>query len=315
MEDILYTNIYFISNENKVNVIKYNHPTNLQLLYNREQDEYMWYLYSKENGENLYKSLDKILKELQKDSKEIQGNESEEIYADYTFKDDEIESKLEVTEGEMPIISRFDKTFIKVKLDESNTTEIDFEGNDKDLKQNLVKTVQDYKTKEETVTEKIKTEIKEQDTKLENKQEEIKQLEEKKRQDEEAARKAAEEEAARKAAEEAEKANTAQAGKYTLQDRGRDGSLTISNVTENSLKFDINVVNLSGANHLGELEGTATKSSDKYVYTNSEYGQTYKFYMEIKGDSIEVTTSKLMKGDGFDPFCGANAYFDGTYSK
>ena len=304
-----YTNIYFISNENKVNVIKYDHPTTLQLLYNRELDEYLWYLYSRENGENLYKSLDKIIKETQKET--TKENEPEETYADYTFKDDEINSKFEVAEGEIPTLSKFDKTFIKVKSDEENTSEIDFEAKDKDLKHSLIETVHEYKTKEETITQEIKTATQEQDKTLDNKQEEIKQLEEKKKQEEEAARKAAEEEAARKAAE----AKTAQTGEYTLEGTARDGTLKIKSATADSLNFEISVVNLYGGYHLGQLDGTAKKSGDKYVYTNTEYGQTYKFYIEAKGDKIEVTTSKMLNGDGFDPFCGVNAYFDGTYAK
>lgn len=303
-----YTNIYFIDESQKVSVITYEHPTTLELLYNRELKEYLWYLYYKENGENLYKSLDKILKEKQGKNVTNQENEPEATYADYTFKDTELESKLDVADGEIPVISEFDKTFIKTKVDNENISEISFEENDKELKQSLIQTVEEYKTKEKTVTEEVKTETNEQNTKLDNKQEEIKQLEEKKRQEEEVARKAAEE------AEKA-KAKEIQTGEYKLQETARDGALKITSASANSVNFQINVVNLFGGYHLGEVSGTAIKNGDKYVFTSNEFGQTYKLYMEAKGNTIEVTTSKMLNGDGFDPYCGANAYFDGTYAK
>lgn len=333
--DETYTNIYYINNEQKVTPIIYDNSTTLELLYNRELKEYKWYLYSKENEENLYQSLDKILEEI-KDGSETDAIETNAIetdsegeqqletnYTDYTFTDEEMKSNFEVADGEIPTISEFDKTFIKVEIDQSKISEINFEGEDKELKQIITETVEGYKTKEETVTEEVKAKTEEEETTLENKEEEIKQLEEKKRQEEEAAAKVAEEaakkaaeEAAKKAAEEAEKTSAVQTGKYTLSGTGRDGALTIKSATGSSIQFEIGVVNLYGGYHMGELSATATKTSgNKYVYTNTEYGQTYKFYMEVSGNSIVVTTSKMLNGDGFDPFCGVNAYFDGTYTK
>ena len=101
-----------------------------------------------------------------------------------------------------------------------------------------------------------------------------------------------------------------------MVDKARDGSVTIKNVTDNSIQFDISVVNLFGGYHVGQLSATATKTSDnKYMYTTTEQGKTYKFYMEVNGNSIKVSTSKMLNGDGFDPFCGVNAAFDGTYTK
>lgn len=134
--------------------------------------------------------------------------------------------------------------------------------------------------------------------------------------------KKAKEAAAKKEAESAKAkqttttSSTVATGKYKLAEKKREGALTIKSATANSVKFSINIVNLYGGYHMGELSGTATKiSGNKYVYTNKEYGQTYKFYMQVNGNTIKVSTSKMINGDGFDPFCGANAVFDGTYKK
>ena len=315
-----YTNIYYIGNDQKVNVITFKNPTTLKLLYNREAKEYLWYLYSKENDVYSYKSLSRIFKERLNENI-TSSEEAETIYADYTFKESELKSNFDVTEGEIPTISKFDKIFIEVA--EFDLSEINLEWDLKELKEILIKIIEQYKTKDLIITEEIKAKTEEQETMLENKAKEIKELEEKKKQEEEAKRKAEEEakkkaeEEAKKKAEEAAKAATVKTGKYTLADKSRDGSITIKSASANSVKFSINVVNLYGGYHLGELSGTATKSSGskKYVYTNTEYGQTYKFYIEASGNTIKVTTSKMLNGDGFDPFCGVNAYFDGTYKK
>jgi len=341
-DDEKYTNIYFIEDEQNVNVITYDNPTTLKLLYNREIKEYVWYLYSKEDDKNSYKALENILKEAQNETVENSNSqEPETSYTDYTFNDNELESNFEVAEGEIPTISKFDKTFIETELDENKLLEINFEEEDKELKQEFTEAVEQYKTKEEVITEEVKTKTEEQETTLKNKEDEIKQLEEKKKAEEEAAKKAAEEEAAKKATEEAakkaaeeaaakkaaeeatkkatgqaSKSSSVKTGKYNLTDTSRSGSLTIKSATESSVQFDISVVNLFGGNHMGELSATAKKTSNnKYVYTTTEYGKTYKFYMEVSGNSIKVSTSKMLNGDGFDPFCGVNAVFDGTYTK
>lgn len=71
----------------------------------------MWYLYSKEQDKNFYKSLEKIMKEIKTENdteanlneqeiKKEQEKEAEASYADYTFKEDELESKFEVENSE-----------------------------------------------------------------------------------------------------------------------------------------------------------------------------------------------------------------------
>lgn len=346
-----YTNIYFIGEEQKVNVISYNNPTTVKLLYNREAKEYMWYLYSKEQDKNSYKSLEKIMKEIKsennteqnldnQETKQEQETEAEASYAEYTFKDDELKSNFEVADEEIPVISKFDEKFIETEIDDTNLLEINFEENNNKLRKELTETIRQYKTKSDLIEE-VKTKTEEQEKILENKKEEIKiakeekakkedeekakaEEEAKKKQEEERARKVTEETNTKKAEENVTNKNnekpqstsTVQAGKYTLVDKARDGSVTIKNVTNNSIQFDISVVNLFGGYHVGQLSATAIKTSDnKYMYTTTEQGKTYKFYMEVNGNSIKVSTSKMLNGDGFDPFCGVNAAFDGTYTK
>ena len=179
-----YTNIYFIGEEQKVNVISYNNPTTVKLLYNREAKEYMWYLYSKEQDKNSYKSLEKIMKEIKsednteqnldnQETKQEQETEAEASYAEYTFKDDELKSNFEVADEEIPVISKFDEKFIETEIDDTNLLEINFEENNDKLRKELTETIRQYKTKSDLIEE-VKTKTEEQEKILENKKEEIK---------------------------------------------------------------------------------------------------------------------------------------------
>ena len=120
----------------------------MKLLYNRDIKEYKWYVYSKEDDINSYKSLEKNIKEAKNGNVANSVSQEPEVsYADYTFKDSELEFNFEVAEGEIPTMSKFDETFIEVELDESNLVEINFEEKDKELKKELIKIVGEYKTK------------------------------------------------------------------------------------------------------------------------------------------------------------------------
>ena len=159
--------------------------------------------------------------------------------------------------------------------------------------------------KENLITKDIK--IEEKGNVLEDNKNEIKQLETKIKSEEEE----------KKNSEDYTKSETVQIGEYKLDEKAREGAITIKSASEKSINFSINVVNLYGGNHSGELSGIATKSGTKYVYTNTEYDQTYNLYIQVNENTIEVTTSKVLSGEGFgfDPFCGANAYFDGIYKR
>lgn len=307
-----YTNIYFIEQEQKVNVITYNHPTTLKLMYNRDLDRYLWYLYSKENDENMYKSLEKIMKDTKTAEPTTEENESEAVFADYTFKDSELESKLDVAEGEILTISKFDKTFIEVALDEENVQEINFEEKDRELKQIITSSVEEYKPKEEIVTEEIKTKTTEKDTILDKKQEEIKQLEEKKKAEEEAARKAVEEEAKSKAEEEAakkaaEEAKKAQNSKITKEQAAKLAE-KIDGTLDSETGFDIGY----------SLEAMIKDSSGlEYYLFRVRWLVDHSHWSTIDGVAISVDGKKWKKVDIYDNYRDGQTireiYSEGTF--
>ena len=292
-----YTNIYFIEQEQKVNVITYDHPTTLKLMYNRELDRYLWYLYSKENDENMYKSLEKIMKDTKTAEPATEENEPEAVFADYTFKDNEMESKLDVAEGETPVVSKFDKTFIEVDIDDQNIKEINFEENDKDLKQSITSSVEEYKPKDKIVTEEIKTKIEEEDKNLDKKQEEIKQIEEKKKA-EEAAKKAAEEEAKRKAEEEAAKKAAEEAEK-----KAQNSKISKEQAAKLAEKLDGTKDSDTGFEIGYSLEAMIKDSSGlEYYLFRVRWLVDHSHWSTIDGVAISVDGKKWKKVDIYDNY-------------
>ena len=109
-----YSNVYYISDD-KVNVIVYNQPSTVELLYNIENKKYDYYLHVKDKDTNRYKTIaqqinDRI-NEL-KDSKTIRPEEAE-----YSFKDDDVDKVTDVN-GKEIILTKFDETFIKPDVKE-----------------------------------------------------------------------------------------------------------------------------------------------------------------------------------------------------
>lgn len=216
-----YTNIYFKRDDNSVGSVIYFEKQDMQLLYNIEKQEYIYYAHStNEQGMQTYISMPEKLEECKK----TESDSSENLSTIYTFEEQDMPNE-EVKEGEIPKISKFEETFIVPEVEESKKTSIDLNGNIKDIKNVVTETVEGFKPEEEIITEEVKTQVEEGKTELNNKKEEIKKAEEEKKRKEE-------EEAARKAAEEAAKglkvgSHTLKYGKYTFSmNDGFSGKLT-----------------------------------------------------------------------------------------
>lgn len=181
----------------------------IKLLYNIEKQDYEWYYYEEnDEGDKLYTEVIATGEVLE------DGTQMHKIY-NFTAEDLPKEEET-TTEGELPTISKFEKTFIVPEVSEIKEVEIDLNSDIKELKKAVKETVVEYKSQDETLTEEVKAEVEKEKTELSAKQKEIRKAEEEaKRIAEEEAKKKAEEEAARKAAEEAAKGF--KAGSYRLQ--------------------------------------------------------------------------------------------------
>ena len=186
--------VYYIENDN----VKFYSPIKdakeIVLLYDIESNEYNYYLH-----------------EYYDDSKSSRYVKATEMKTNFTgdidyiyINDDEMESKLEVAEGEIPILSKFDQTFIEV---DNNTEQFDITANmdEKTITENIKSSEKEYKDINEIITDDIKTATENKVKEIETKKEEIKVAEEEKAKKEAEAKAKAEEEARKKAEEEAKK--------------------------------------------------------------------------------------------------------------
>ena len=227
-----YVNIYYIKDDDTIGYMAYKQPSSLQLLYNIELKQYIWYVHIVDGNNHSYKPVDSKVEEQNSTANESSANVENitsenvttnntntttedtatkvETDADYTFTEEEMKSDdKEVAEGEIPTISKFEDTFVVPEI-EDNRTSVDLHSTveDKVLKEAVKGAVESYKTEEKIITEEVKTQTEDTVSKLETKKEEIKKAEEE-------AKRKAEEEAARKAAEEAAKG--LKVGNYTIK--------------------------------------------------------------------------------------------------
>ena len=282
-----YVNIYYINDDDTVGYMAYKQPSSLQLLYNIELKQYIWYVHIVDGNNHSYKPVDSKVEEQNSTDNESSANVENvtsenvttnntntttedtatkvETDADYTFTEEEMKSdNKEVAEGEIPTISKFEDTFVVPEI-EDNRTSVDLHSTveDKVLKEAVKGAVESYKTEEKIITEEVKTQTEDTVSKLETKKEEIKKAEEE-------AKRKAEEEAAKKAAEEAAKGikvgnETVKFGTY----KGEDGA------TGSKL-----VLNSDGT---ATLDGKSYKFSvGKYDFAQDSSGAIYKDAIILK---------------------------------
>ncbi len=225
LEGNKYTNIYYISDDDTISYKSYKQPSTLQLLYNIELKQYIWYMHIVEGNNHSYQAIETKSEETNTEENTIANeitNETNtetatkiEQNAEYTFTDEEMKSQ-EVAEGEIPTISKFEETFVIPEI-EDNETSIDLNStvDEKVLKEAVKGAVESYKSQDEIITEETKEKTEEKLKELETKHEEIKKAEEAKKKAEEEARIKAEEEAKKKAEEEAAKG--LKVGNFTLK--------------------------------------------------------------------------------------------------
>ena len=221
--DTNYVNVYHINDENKVVNVSYKEPSAVELLYNIELKEYIWYVHVEKANEDLYLPIklneeqftisntiedSNTLENIVNENNEMAETIVAEITADITIGKNE-ETKVEKLDGTTVILSKFDETFVKPELDEGTEISVDLSNID-GLKDAINETINRFKTDEEIITNEVNNEVTEkvkeiEDIKQEIKDaiEEIEKKEEEERKEQEESKKRAEEEEKKKAENEA----------------------------------------------------------------------------------------------------------------
>ncbi len=221
--DTNYVNVYHINDENKVVNVSYKEPSAVELLYNIELKEYIWYVHVEKANEDLYLPIklneeqftisntiedSNTLENIVNENNEMAETIVTEITADITIGKNE-ETKVEKLDGTTVTLSKFDETFVKPELDEGTEISVDLSNID-GLKDAIKETINRFKTDEEIITNEVNNEVTEkvkeiEDIKQEIKDaiEEIEKKEEEERKEQEESKKRAEEEEKKKAENEA----------------------------------------------------------------------------------------------------------------
>ncbi|MBR3898135.1 MAG: hypothetical protein IKJ43_02505 [Bacilli bacterium] len=126
-----YVNVYYIKDE-IVNSINYFDPAHVELLYNIESREYIYYLINDEDGMTVYSDLGKKVND------EV-GDDLEEITI-------EKDAKREVKDvnGNVHSISKFDETFIKPEIKDDGI-KFNISEDPSELKKEIAKEADDFK--------------------------------------------------------------------------------------------------------------------------------------------------------------------------
>ena len=189
-----YSEIYFIE-DGTINAKSYSFPTDVEMLYSIEEKEYNWYVTYNESKETEYIP---VQNEINKSTGEKIDEES--LPKEYEIKDGD-KTTVETVDGKEISIDKFDETFIKPEI-EDNSIDFSFNLIEEALKEAIENLVNDYKNKDQIITDEVKQNVADKETEILNKQKEMDKAEEEvEKKKEEEAKKKAEEEAKKKAEE------------------------------------------------------------------------------------------------------------------
>ncbi len=273
-----YTNVYYINNE-KINIVNYQQESEIEFLYNIENKEYDYYIHTKQDDSDAYKALGEQIAALTNENNE-ENNKTVEDSTEYLFKDDD-KTTATNSEGNDIEISKFDETFVEVET-EDNSVDYDLQLKEKELKETIEDAVNKYETKDEIITEDVKSHVDEQVKEVEKKQEDIKKIEEEK---------------AKKEALEKELALGYKIGNYRLK-YGTYKNLSMDNI-------DITItLSPDGKCH---YKGNDPESGNKNLDTDCTYSQTQEEYygvmttfLTMKFNSGGSTIWQMSKNNAFN---------------
>lgn len=159
----VYSNVYFIE-DNKVNAIIYQQPTNIELLYNIEMNEYNYYFHI-ENEENYYYQPINV-----QINNTLESGASIDEQPEITIgKNDVLTGTTD--SGEEATLSKVDETFVKVDI-EDEYTDLD-NLSDRELKNSFLESIDDYKKLDDVITDEVKEDVEKHVTEVNNLKEEI----------------------------------------------------------------------------------------------------------------------------------------------
>lgn len=288
-----YSNVYYIYEE-KINVLTYQQPSKIELLYNIENKKYDYYSHVKENDSNKYKSIAQQIQERIAELEKGRQNNNEqkvEETTEYTFNSESVDKVTDINGKEISL-TKFDQTFVKPEIKEK-TINYNFDLEEKDLKEAITNQIEEYKPADKVVTKEVETQI-------EKKVEETSKTKEEMVKAQAEVDKKVAEEKAKKEAEEREKAlkaglkvgsQTLKYGTYTtsVPHGGANGSDLFGTITlkpDGKFHIKTNFEQSSGEARTIDEDGTYTtgKSMNSYdsqdtIFFTTSSGYKFSFFV------------------------------------
>lgn len=175
-ENNTYVNVYQINDKKKVDYIAYKQPTEVEYLYNIEDDEYSWYIHVIGTDSDSYSSLKNISSRMKDKAKESTGTKDAyvaETVADYTIKKDEAKITQETVNGEKIELDKFDEIFVRPEIEQNEQIDFNLDMTEKELKKSLKKIVDNFVKKTKKVTDDIKEQVAKKVEETKSKKEQI----------------------------------------------------------------------------------------------------------------------------------------------
>ena len=165
-----YTDIYYINDGTVNNVINLD-MSNVELVYDISTKKYDWYTHTETDTTDTYKKVSTQILGETIQTTETEKNTETTKATEYTFTKGE-EISVDTVEGDKIAIPKFDTVFVKTDI-EIGKVEYSEEMSKKELKSAIIEGGDKYKTKEEMITEEVKTEVMQKVAEVENKKQEM----------------------------------------------------------------------------------------------------------------------------------------------
>lgn len=314
-EEKVCTDLYYINNGTVNNVIDLG-ISDIELLYDIEKKEYNWYAHKETETTDTYiKVADEITGK--KTEEETTGDtENEENTAtkegEHTFTKGE-EVSTDTVDGDKISIPKFDTKFVKTDV---TIDKVDYNKDmtSKELKDTIEKEANNYKEKDELITEEVKEEVTKKSQETENKQQEIEKAKEEKAKKEEEKMKITSENVQSKIGEHLKWASLVYLGSdYGIESvyKSNDvtGKVSIPGVnSEESMIME--VVGLKSIQSLKDQISTCISSSAISKLKGSTWGDYAKYLKEYNGKVyivrggigagpyIDIKKAKVLSSEG-----------------
>lgn len=174
VDEEVYSNIYYIEEE-KVNALTYQKPTEVELLYNIDSKEYDYYIHTSEEDKDSYQSISHQIESISKNQEDSDDSNKVEATPEYVFTKDDVETVTD-EDGKELSVSKFDTTFVKVENTKDYSINYKNDLTEKELKDLMNEGVSSYLPQKELISKELEKEVEKKAQDIKEKQEQMEKI-------------------------------------------------------------------------------------------------------------------------------------------